>query len=391
MANATASKKKKVNDSATDSTQEGIIVKSPDAQPSRGLDIGTANIAAASLTYNEETREFEVQSTSLRDVFLAFPAEEQYTLEVSGVPCHLSQDESVAYVIADDAFNMATVMGLSLRRPLANGFVSDKEDQAKEVLNLLLSNLLGKPKVPGELVVFSVPGIPIGGDATTAQFHTRFFSDLLKKSGFTPMPVNEAMAVCLSEVYVPGDIDAIPLTGLCISFGAGMINVALVFKSQLVRSFSLEMGGDFIDHSAAKATNSPVTQVSALKEHGVDVRTGAIVNQLPYHDHQSERQAEAISMMYKELLSKLRDAINTYFGDPKNRLEIHDTLPVIVSGGTAMSIGFKDLFNDIVLHPDHGVEVRFPLAKDATLAKDPLAAVCQGALTLARIRTRTKK
>jgi hypothetical protein len=350
-----------------------------------GVDIGTANIASARYGVSE------VEITMHRDCFISFPAEEQMNLEAAGVTVYSSEDGNNLFVVGADAVTIAGVLGGQLRRPLARGFVSEKEDLSKEVLNLLLRSSMGPARVEGELAVFSVPGVPLDGDTAKAQYHTRFFSDRLKELGYKPMPINEAMALVYAETQTPTD-DTPPLTALSLSFGAGMINIALVYKSMLIRSFSLPFGGDFIDESAAKATNSPLTQVTILKEGGdvggVDLLTGKIVNQTTFHDTQSERQAEAISLMYRELLTKLRDAMNDFFSRSENRVEIPENIPVLVGGGTTCAPGFLKLFDELVLSE---LDLRFPHSTNATQAADPLYAVAMGALKMARFRISSAK
>lgn len=350
--------------------------------PGRGVDIGTANIGACHV---KDTGNFATRA--VRDCFMSLPIAEQLNLEVAGVKFFISENEEHLIILDREAAELSAVMGSELRRPLASGFISDKEDLSKEVVKLILESLLGKPMVPGELAVYSVPGEPVDSRTPKAQYHTRFFYDRIKELGFTPIPINEALAVCFNETMKP--IDGYdPLTGLCFSFGAGMINVALVFKSICVRSFSLPMGGDWIDEAAAKATNSPLTQVTLLKEEGLNLTPNPdhpeyLLSRKPYHDAVSERQAEAVSLMYRELLTKLRDTLTLYFSRPENRVDIKAKIPVIVSGGTTMANGFLALFDEIVLG---GFETRLSLAPHATQASNPLLAVAMGALRFARLR-----
>ena len=353
-----------------------ITVTTP-YMPGRGVDIGTANIAHCRMTESRTAR-----TETIRDCFLALPADEQVNLEVAGVNHSMSDDGNHVLVIDQEAAQLAAAAGLELRRPLAQGFISDKEDLSKEVVKLILFQLLGAPQLPGELAVYSVPGEPLDSRTPKAQYHTRFFSSLLKELGYTPMPINEAMAVCFNETYQPQKEGYLPLTGLCFSFGAGMINVALVLRSLCLKSFSIPMGGDWIDEAAAKATNTSLAQVTLLKEEGLNLIERTVYAPQPYHDAVTERQADALALMYEELLTKLRDALNKFFARPENRLDIRDQLPVIVSGGTTMAHGFLKLFDNIVLD---GLEVRLPLDKSATHAKNPMVAVAMGAAGFARM------
>ena len=368
----------------------------------KGVDIGTANIAVSvfqSKQVNDgEGSRFETSAntTFSRDSFLTFPINEEAVLASAGVPYEVSSDEQHLLVLGVHAAPFAQAMGIPLRRPLAKGFISDKEDLSKEVVKLILAQVLGEPTSPGEIAVFSIPGMPIDGDTPKANYHTRFFSDRLREMGYTPVPLNEAMAVCFNELVDVGEGKT--YTGLNFSFGAGMVNCALVFKGVLIRAFSLSMGGDFIDEAVAKATNTPLSHVTALKEDGVylvdmdvlegdetiRVTQGTIKDRREgYHDSQSDRQAEAISMMYRELLTKLREVLANFLVDPANRVDIKDTIPVIVSGGTAMAPGFVSLFNEIVLN---GLVTRLSLGKSAMLARSPMGAVALGALNYAQMR-----
>ena len=345
----------------------------------RGLDIGTANIACCWLDGTSQ----KFKNKAVRDCFLTLPIGDQNSLQAAGVEFHISKDNEHLIVLGLEAAKLASIMGITLRRPLAAGFISDKEDLSKEVVKLILFDLLGKPKVDGELVVYSIPGLPINNDTVKAQFHTRFFYDRIKELHYTPLALNEAVALGYHEtLQVPEGIN--PLTGFFISLGAGMINLALVFKSIPVRTFSLPVGGDFIDESAAKATNSPVAQVTLLKEEGLDLKNGELITKNASHDTQTDRQVEALCLMYKELLTKLRDGITEFFSRPENRVAITEELPVIISGGTALAKGFLSLFDEIVLG---GIDVRFPLAKNAIQTNEPLTAVSIGALKYARLRS----
>lgn len=349
----------------------------------RGVDIGTANIAHCRLS---DVKQFHIDS--IRDCFLALPADEQTNLGHAGVLYTESEDHNHLLIVDQEAAQLAAAMGMELRRPLAQGFISDKEDLSKEVVRLILTSLLGEPSIPGELAVYSVPGEPFDSRTPKAQYHTRFFASLLKEMGYTPMAINEAMAVCFNETMYPESPEYAPLSGLCFSFGAGMINVALVLKSLCLRSFSIPLGGDWIDEAAAKATNSPLAQVTLLKEEGLDLMNSRVVEARTYHDAVTHRQAEALCLMYQELLSKLRDTLNKFFSRPENRLDIRTPIPVIVSGGTSRASGFLQLFDEIVLE---GLETRLPIDRHATQAKKPMEAVAMGAMQFARLRSESAK
>lgn len=341
----------------------------------QGVDVGTAFMVAA-----VQSTDAKVEISSVRDCFLSLPLEQAPMLEMSGIS--FVQGAENLYVVGADAVELAGALGGELRRPLSKGFISSKEEDGKAVVSLILEKILGKGT--GEVAAFSIPG-PIFENgviqSNDLNFHSRFFQELINGLGFKARAINEAVAVTYSETMSPKNADELPLTALSVSLGAGMINVACTYKSLPVRMFSIPFGGDFIDDGAAKATNSLSSHITMLKEHGVDVVTGRIINPDTSHDAQSERQAEAISLMYKELLTKLVDAVNEFFAMPANRTEIKELVPVIYSGGTSLIPGFDKMFNDIFMK-NLNVRFRVGTARSATY---PLDATARGALNFARL------
>lgn len=348
-----------------------------------GVDIGTAYIVAA-----KSDQKKTVSLSSVRDCFLALPLDNAPTLDISGVEYIEGTEE--LYVVGNDAINLVGVLGGELRRPLSKGFISPKEEDGKEILKLILSQILGKPAVDKEIVAFSIPG-PIfdyekpdnfkPSNDTGLIFHTNFFKNLINELGFSAKPLNEAAAIAYAETITPKKGE-LPLTGLFISLGAGMVNASLCFKGLPVRVFSLPFGGDYIDNAAAEATDSTVAHITLLKERGVDVNTGKVLVKQDSDDTKTERQAEAISMMYRELLTKLVTATNVFFAMNSNRTEISETIPVIISGGTTKAVGFMKLFDEVFMA---NLDVRFKIAKEARQSATPLDSTATGCLNYVRV------
>jgi hypothetical protein len=354
-----------------------------------GLDIGTAYIVSA-----KSDTDNKVKISSVRDCFLALPLDQSPALEIAGVEFIEGAEE--VYVVGNDAINLIGVLGGELRRPLSKGFISPKEEDGKEILQLILQQILGKPQVSGELVAFSVPGpifdvesavAPKTSGDTSLAFHTSFFKNLITDLGYTARPVNEAVSVCFNETISPKNKDEVPLTGLAISFGAGTTNLALIFKSIPVKTFALPFGGDYIDQMAAKATDSTLSHITLLKERGVNLMTGAVVAKGEFDDTQTERQAEAISVAYADLITKLVNATNKYFSFNENRVEIPGMIPVVLAGGTTKSPEFMKLFNKIFME---NLDVRFKVS-EARLSATPLDATASGCLNYVRILNSKKQ
>lgn len=351
-------------------------------QTGRGVDIGTAFIVSA------RSDERNTKISSVRDCFLALPLDQAPALDISGVEYIEGKEE--VYVVGNEAVNLVGVLGGELRRPLSRGFISPKEEDGKEILQLILKQILGEPAEKGELVAFSVPGPIFDADASTPPvaskdtaltFHTSFFKNLITDLGYTAKPLNEAVAICYNETVSPKKKDELPLTGLSLSFGAGTTNISLTYKSLPVKQFALPFGGDYVDQMAAKATDSTISHATLLKERGVDLLTGKVLTKSDFDDTQTERQAEAIAMAYQDLLSKLLESTNKFFAFNDNRVEIPEIIPVIVSGGTTKSPNFMKLFNKIFMEQ---LDVRFKVS-EARLSATPLDATASGCLNFVRI------
>ena len=112
--------------------------------PGRGVDIGTAYIAAGQMHDDNAN----MAQTAIRDCFITLPAEEAPNLMMGGVDFRMSEDDEHCIVVGDAAIELAAIHAIPLRRPLAQGFISDKEDLGKEVVNIILGQLLGNP-TPG--------------------------------------------------------------------------------------------------------------------------------------------------------------------------------------------------------------------------------------------------
>lgn len=355
----------------------------------RGVDIGTAYIVSA----RSDSTKTNTKISSVRDCFLSLPLDQAPALDISGVE-YIEGPESI-YVVGNEAVNLVGVLGGELRRPLSKGFISPKEEDGKEILKLILSQILGEPVEKGELVAFSVPG-PIFDQESTSPpsvmrdtaltFHTSFFKNLITDLGYTAKPLNEAVAICYNETVNPKSKDELPLTGLSISFGAGTTNIALVYKSLPVKTFALPYGGDYVDQMAAKATDSTASHITLLKERGVDLMTCKVLNRGEFDDTQTERQAEAIGVAYADLLQKLVNATNKFFAFNENRVEIPEMMPVVISGGTTKSPNFLKLFNKMFMDQ---LDVRFKVS-EARLSSIPLDATASGCLNFVRILQQKK-
>jgi len=326
------------------------------------VDIGTCFLVSAKQDNNRQ-----IQLKSIRDAFLDMDNEPQTKnmLGLSKVSFIEAQDK--LYVIGNDALTMANIFKREARRPLQRGVISPGEIEAEKILLVLIENILGRAATQGETCFYSVPGNPIDRDMDIV-YHQAMFSKLVGSLGYKPVALNEAAAISYSNAAKE------QFSSLSLSFGAGMVNACLMYKTMIGMAFSISRGGDFIDESAAKATGTTAARIQSIKEKGVnllDPNEG---------DAKTFREREAVIIYYKSLALHALDAIKNEFLKRQTSIELPHSIPLILSGGTAMAKNFKEFFESAF----NSVKDKFPiLISEIRMAKDPLNAVAEGLLVAA--------
>ena len=325
-------------------------------KPGIGLDVGTMNIVSARMEGGEITYRRE------RDAFLDIPAEHAKRLRL-GKKSVVQIDEEEVFLVGDDALTTAQMMNREVRRPLKDGLISPGETDGLEVLGVILKKVLGKPTIEKEACYFSVPAAPIDADRDII-YHRGIFERLVEECGYEAVASNEAMAIIFSECAAEN------FSGIAISFGAGMCNIALAVNAIGGMEFSVSRGGDYIDKGAAKSLGNTASNLCAIKEKGVNLVK-------PDPDNRSH---EAIAFYYKDLITYCLDNIAKEFKKKAANIALPNPIPIIVSGGTSKAGGFLELFQKVFERK----RKRFPIEiSEIRQAKDPLNAVAQGLMTQA--------
>jgi len=273
------------------------------------------------------------------------------------------------YILGDNAFFMANIFKKTLRRPMARGVLSPGESEAEKIILLLIESILGKAKVKDEVCYFSVPAAPINKEIDII-YHQAMFAKLIGLLGYHPMPLNESAAIiysnCAKEEF----------SGIALSFGSGMCNVALVYRTVQIFAYSILGCGDWIDESAAKAVGDhSITRIQAIKEKGVD-----LMDPTKGDDPKTNREREAIAIYYKSLILRVLESIKDEFVRKQASIQLPESLPIIVSGGTALAGNFLELFKTAVESVKEKMAI--PIS-EIRLASSPLSAVAQGLLVVA--------
>ena len=328
-----------------------------DKLPGVGLDIGTMNIVASRRGPDGNTRK------KVRDAFLDVDPGSRTMLKLSKVDFVDFQGSLV--IVGDAALKMANLFKREARRPLSKGVISAGELDAQQILLILIEKVTGKPVVDKEKCYYSVPASPIDVDDQDVVYHQMVFKKILASLGYDPAPTNEAHAIIFSECSAEN------FSGLAVSFGAGMCNVALSYQAAMAMDFSVARGGDWIDSQSAKAVGKTASQMCAIKERGIETD---IVKRT--------RDEEAISMYTGALIEYALKNIAVQFKKVRGQVDLPEPIPFIVSGGTTKINGFMDVFHDEFdkINKNGGFPIKI---SEIRAAKDPLTAVSDGLLVLA--------
>ncbi|HSW50768.1 MAG TPA: hypothetical protein VLH09_11365, partial [Bryobacteraceae bacterium] len=156
-------------------------------------------------------------------------------------------------------------------------------------------------------------------------------------------------------------------TGIGISCGGGLCNVALAYLSAPLFSFSVPKAGDYVDSSAAAVTNEVATRVRIVKE-----------TSFGFNGHYADKVQQALSIYYQEMIQTLIEGLRKAFSDTRNVPKIGRPVPIVLSGGSVLAGGFRDKFEKALREEPLPVQI-----SDIRIAAEPLNATAKGALVAA--------
>jgi hypothetical protein len=327
-----------------------------------GLDVGTSFLIRA--IESEEG----IKYTEFRDAFYrmkpATPIAAKMMEKGLKTLSYFKDEDGSFVVVGQDAIEKAIERNQSALRPLFRGVISPREPDARRVLKFILSELVGQPNEPGETLVYSIPAEPV--DQSDEDFNTGFHEDCLKKDlgelGWDAQAMNEAEAICYSE------LEDDEYTGICMSFGAGMVNICVMSSGEPVIRFSTTKSGDWIDRMAAQSTGQTDSVVQVEKENG-DFTVG---------EESDNAILSAVSAYYVRLVDYTVRHLAARLRDSGDLPKFTGAIPVVVSGGTSRARGFVEAFRARMSHEDFPLQI-----KEVRHAKDPLRAVARGCLLAA--------
>ena len=323
-----------------------------------GLDIGTNMLVSAMM--NEEGYPIYKRQ---RDAFFRISPKSEVNrksiqMSLEGRKANFIIDGKDFIVVGEDALRMANERNLEARRPMKRGVLSPKEKTSLPMIKLIIKSLIGQG-VDNDKLIFSIPAEPIDGEFDIF-YHTEMMKAYLKEMGFSAEPLNEGFAIAFSELLDDN------LTGMCLSFGAGMVNTVVCYEGDPVIQFSLTKGGDWIDDAVGKALDLNASLVQIEKEE----------SKLDLFNPEGQIQ-EAIVVYYNVLMNYALD--NIIYELKRAKLpSFREPIPIVLSGGLALADNFVNRFKT------ESETKKFPFEiKDIRRAKDPMTCVAHGCLMAA--------
>lgn len=318
-----------------------------------GVDIGTMNIVCARSDTNEVNM--------IRNVFLELNKDEISISDLSDIS-YIESDGNI-FIIGNDAFRLANIFGKEVSRPMSAGLISSKEINAIDVLTIMIKSVLGDIKDKDVYVCYSVPAEAVD-EGRSVTYHEKVFGRVFSTLGVNYKPVNEAMAIiyseCLNEKF----------SGIGVSFGAGLANLAMSYKGVETFKSSTSRSGDWIDKNSAESLNMVVNRVTNIKEKNLNLQTG-FENE---PNKKIKRVLESLTYYYVSMIEYTIKRVIKEFNENVDT-ELDEPIPLVISGGTSLPVGFLDLFKTTI----NKYELPFKLS-EIRMAKDPLTAVSSGLL-----------
>jgi actin-like ATPase involved in cell morphogenesis len=330
-----------------------------------GFDVGTYNLVCC----NRDDKGNFVYKREV-NAFLEMPLDNDFVfnmMKMAGVPLIHREDANVAYALGEAAVNMAyTMTQLDLKRPMKDGCVNPKEADAFQILNIMVHSLLDDISHDKPVLCYCVPANALN-EETDADYHRKVVEAIFKafksEKGYTvdARPINEGMALVYAELKPK------MFTGVGVSCGAGMVNVAFSLFGAPVFTFALVNSGDWIDKQSAKATGETIAYINKTK------------TKIDLGKEPANLVERAIKTQYELMIEKTVMGIKKGFeGNKEKNAKLDAPVDFIIAGGTASPPGFDKLFETLLRDAKLPVEVGRVIRP-----ADPLLSVARGCLIAA--------
>lgn len=305
-------------------------VKEKKYKPGVGVDVGTSNIVVA-----RQTEDGTFVNRFHRDMLYPLDASEEAIDLLDRSDYLYVKVGNKYYIVGEDALRLVNAIGRGeVVRPMQDGILNPNLKESSELLFYIIKAVVGNPIINNEPLRFSVPANPVDKDLDN-KFHEMVLKSFFTQMGYDAKPVNEAMAVAYDCAPVAKtDEGDIPLTGICLSAGGGMTNIALCLKGMNLNSFSVTKSGDYIDEQTSKVTGVSSSKVIKQKERELDLSSF----------NMNDRVQAALRIYYQETINRIIHYMTKEFKDKNS--EVDGEIEVVIAGGTSMAKGYCDMFKE---------------------------------------------
>ena len=331
----------------------------------KGLDCGTSFYIAAT----------EDKIKKQRNAFLTVDGEvKQVKLMLKRQRIPFVEKAGKIHIVGQHAFNYAQIFSTAeLKRPMKSGLLNPTEKDALPVLNAIIGELLGEAK-DGETCVYCIPSKPIDVQREVS-YHEDVLRTIIEQYGYSVKKIEEAVAIGYE-----GLVDT-QLTGVAISMGAGMCNIAVMYQGMTALSFSVSRGGDWIDENVSMDTGVSRAKVTSIKENSNTLDLSSANYQNIYEEDTDEANVLiAIRSYYGALVNYLLTNLKVQFEGVENVPNFPDPVPIVIGGGTSLVKGFLDVFNEQFDQNDFPIPI-----SEIIHIEDAHTAVARGCLSEAQL------
>jgi len=354
-----------------------------------GLDIGTSNLIAA-----KKICEDKEEITKIRDCYLELKDEDIDFLQTMG-DWKIVTINNRHFALGEDSFKISNWLKNEVKRPMAQGVVNPTDDDAVDILEELITKILGAPRYPGEICVCSIPANSADGEIDTTP-HKGAVKQIITKLGYTFQQINEGYAtlLALNPKAADSNGDVMPFTGIGISFGGGMVNLSVAYKGKPLKELEMSTArsGDWVDQMVAKSFGKdPTTNVWRIKSNQVtkfkeeyfqfdknytDAEIDTFGYKSPERKKYFRKMMNNLNLYYENLMEFTIAAFVEQFVNAERPIE--ESLEIVISGGTSTPKGFETKFKEILDSSN------FPIAiKNVRKAENTLNSTVTGALAWA--------
>jgi hypothetical protein len=323
------------------------VVPEVDELGAVGLDVGTSRIVVAG-GHNGHKAQTQLNSF----VSVPYSRMTEAILQQNKMVYHRNGKD--LYVFGNDSERFASFFSAEPRRPMQKGVINPQEPMGQQIIQAIIESVVPRGR-KNELLCFSVPGKGEGADANLV-YHEAVIKNFMQSLGYEAKAVNEGLAVVFAELQNEN------FTGIGISCGGGMCNICVAFLSVPMLTFSLPVGGDYIDSSVATVVDEPITRVRLLKEESLDLSR-----------QPKDRISSALYIYYEEVINSIVHRLREEFEASRQLPRIERPMPIVLSGGTAKPRGFLQKFDAAVRSNGFPVQI-----SDVRMASDPLTATARG-------------